>query len=103
MGRFTPGMRGPTPLFAGVSRMPYPRFIAFNFLAIAIWAVVSATAGYLFGEYWDELLAAARSVGFVLLAILALTVGLYIYRRRMASEKKQSVDSLPSEPRNRRE
>ena len=88
IGRFTPGMRGATPLFAGLSRMPYPRFLAFDAGAIAVWAVAYPSVGYVFGEYWDELLAVARSVGFVLLAVLALILGIYVYRRRKASREE---------------
>lgn len=85
IGRFTPGMRGPTPLFAGVSRMSYPRFAAFNASAIAVWATAYSLVGYAFGEYWEELLLAARSFGFVVPSLAAVAFGAYLYRRRGVS------------------
>lgn len=88
IGRFTPGMRGPTPLFAGVSRMSYPRFAAFNASAIAVWATAYALVGYAFGEYWNELLLAARSFGFIILSLTVVAFGAYLYRRRRASEAR---------------
>lgn len=63
VGRFTPGMRGPTPLFAGASKISYPRFAAFNGTAVVLWAVTYALVCYAFGEYWDELLSTVRSSG----------------------------------------
>jgi len=96
IGRFTPGMRGPTPIFAGVSRMPYPRFLAFNASAVVVWAVAYTMVGYVFGEYWDELLTVSRSLGFVLLAIVVLAVVLYVYRRRRTSKKERALDGSSS-------
>lgn len=97
IGRFAPGLRGPTPLFAGVSRMPYPRFLAFNTAAIVLWAVLSATLGYLFGEYWDELLATARTADFLIIA--ALLAALYVCRNHTLA-KKRSIGEPPPEAKN---
>jgi membrane protein DedA with SNARE-associated domain len=89
IGRSTPGMRGPTPLFAGVSRMSYPRFLAFNATAIAVWATAYSLADYAFGEYWDELLLAARSFRFVVLGLAAAAFGAYLlYQHRKASGER---------------
>lgn len=92
VGRVGPGMRSATPLFAGVSRMSYPRFLAFNSTAIILWAIFYGIAGAVFGEYWNEVLAAVRSVGVVILAFVALTVTLFIYRRRKRAREGSSSD-----------
>lgn len=89
-GRFGPGLRSMTPLFAGVSRMKYHQFLPYNLAAATIWAIATATVGYLFGEYWDELLAVARSVGYGFVALVALLVALYVYRRRRAKKRNRS-------------
>jgi len=69
--------------------MSYSRFVSFNTGAIVVWAVTYASAGYVFGEYWDELLTVTRSVGFLLLAAVALIlVGTYVYRRYYSTKKK---------------
>ena len=57
VGRFGPGLRSMTPLFAGVSRMKYYRFLPYNLAAAVVWAVAYSLVGYVFGQYWDELLA----------------------------------------------
>jgi membrane-associated protein len=81
-----------TPLFAGVSRMKYHYFLPFSLAAAATWAIVTATIGYVFGEYWNELLAAARSVGYGFVVLVALLVALYVYRRRRAKNRRTSED-----------
>ena len=90
-GRFGPGLRSMTPLFAGVSGMKYRHFLPYSLAATATWAIVSATAGYVFGEYWDELLSAARSVGYGFVALVSLLVAFYVYRRRRAAKRNRSA------------
>jgi membrane-associated protein len=82
VGRFGPGLRSMTPLFAGVSRMKYHRFLPYNLSAAVVWAVAYSLVGYVFGQYWDELLAVARSLGYGVIAIVALLLLAYALRRR---------------------
>jgi undecaprenyl-diphosphatase len=90
LGRFGPGLRSMTPLFAGVSRMRYRHFLPYSLAAATTWAILTAAVGYLFGEYWDELLAVARNVGYGFVALVVLLVALYVYRRRRA--RKRAAD-----------
>ena len=81
VGRFGPGLRSMTPLFAGVTRMRYYRFLPYNLAAGVVWAVAYSLVGYVFGQYWDELLAVARSLGYGIVAIVALVFLAYFVRR----------------------
>ena len=90
VGRFGPGLRSMTPLFAGVSQMKYPYFLPYNLAATTTWALATATVGYIFGEYWNELLAVARNVGYGFVALVALFVALYFYRRRRLAKRGRS-------------
>ena len=81
VGRFGPGLRSMTPLFAGVSRMKYHRFLPYNLSAVIVWAVAYSLVGYIFGQYWDELLAVARSLGYGVIALVALLLIAYFLRR----------------------
>jgi membrane-associated protein len=83
VGRFGPGLRSMTPLFAGVSRMKYYKFLPYNLSAAAVWAVAYTLVGYAFGAYWSELLAVAKSFGYTIIALVALVLAAYLLRRRI--------------------
>ena len=87
VGRFGPGLRSMTPLFAGVTRMKYYRFVPYNVAAGLVWAVVYSLIGYVFGQYWSELLAVAKSFGFGVVAIVALVIVAFVLRRRYRRKK----------------
>ena len=90
VGRFGPGLRSMTPLFAGVSRMKYYKFLPYNLAAAAVWAVAYTLVGYVFGRYWSDLLTIAKSFGYgiLLLVILAL-VGFLIRRYRGGTKLRE--------------
>ncbi len=53
--RFVFGMRIIAGPMAGVLRMPWRKFLVFNFLGAAVWVSVISSAGYLFGRHWGRL------------------------------------------------
>ena len=83
VARFVFGMRIIAGPLAGVLRMPWSRFVLFNFLGASTWVTVIAVLGYLFGEHWEQL---AKTLGRVnlVLALLAAWVSLFLYRRYKA-------------------
>ena len=81
VGRFGPGLRSMTPLFAGVSRMKYYKFFPYNLSAAAVWAVAYTLVGYVFGAYWSELLAVAQSFGYGIVALVVLALSALLMRR----------------------
>ena len=81
VGRFGPGLRSMTPLFAGVSKMKYYKFFPFNLSAAAVWAVAYTLVGYLFGAYWSDLLAVAQSFGYGIVALVVLVLSALLLRR----------------------
>ena len=84
-GRFGPGLRSMTPLFAGVSRMKYYRFLPYNISAALVWAIAYSLVGYAFGAYWGELLTAAKSFGYGVVSLVILVLVYYLVRRRRRS------------------
>ncbi len=81
VGRFGPGLRSMTPLFAGVTRMKYYRFVPYNVGAAAVWSVVYSLIGYVFGQYWTDLLAVAKSFGYSVIGLAVLVLLAYLLRR----------------------
>ena len=87
VGRFGPGLRSMTPLFAGVTRMKYYQFLPYNLSAAVVWAVAYSLVGYVFGQYWSELLAVAKSFGYAVVALVVLILIAYFLRRRLRQER----------------
>jgi membrane-associated protein len=50
MARFVPIVRTFAPFVAGVGRMHYGRFLAFNVVGAVLWVSICVTAGYFFGN-----------------------------------------------------
>jgi membrane protein DedA with SNARE-associated domain len=89
VGRFGPGLRSMTPLFAGVTRMKYYRFVPYNLAAATVWAVVYSLIGYVFGQYWTELLAVAKSFGVGVVGLVFLVLLAYLLRRYRTRNRQQ--------------
>jgi membrane-associated protein len=53
--RFVFGLRIVAGPLAGVLRMPWKKFLLFNFLGAFLWVTVIASVGYLFGRHWARL------------------------------------------------
>jgi len=79
--RFIAGLRIIAGPLAGVLRMPWRRFLLFNFLGATVWVTVVASVGYLFGRHWEELSRAFRNANVVTLVLAAILV-LFLWRKR---------------------
>jgi len=69
--------------------MKYYRFLPYNVAAACVWAVVYSLIGYVFGQYWTELLAVAKSFGFGVVGLVALVLLAYLLRRYRFGNKKR--------------
>jgi membrane-associated protein len=85
-GRFITGLRVFAGPLAGLFKMPYLRFLLFNFTGAVVWATAIGCVGFLFGNSWDDLAHVIKDfhrVTLGLVAVMAL-VGLIVYLRRRA-------------------
>jgi len=82
--RFVFGMRIIAGPMAGVLRMPWRRFVIFNFLGAAVWVTAISSAGYLFGRHWERLQRGVKQfdVGVALLVLLAAAFWWWRSRRK---------------------
>jgi len=87
LARFFPGVRVTGAWMAGINRMRWRTFLAYNALGGIIWATVFGLLGYVFGAAAERFLRSAGLVGLALLGAVALLAGGWwlIKRRRRAA------------------
>jgi len=80
--RFVFGMRIIAGPMAGVLRMPWRKFLVFNFLGALVWVTVISGAGYLFGRHWEHLQQNVKRFDLVAGACLVLILAMLWWRNR---------------------
>ena len=80
--RFLFGMRIIAGPMAGVLRMPWKKFLLFNFLGASVWVTVISVIGYVFGSQWDFVIALIKRMNIVVLAVVAVLILALWWRRR---------------------
>jgi len=80
--RFVFGMRIIAGPMAGVLRMPWKKFLFFNFLGAAVWVAVISSVGYLFGQHWNRLEHVVKQFDLVVVALVAVGAALLWLRNR---------------------
>jgi membrane-associated protein len=80
--RFLFGMRIIAGPMAGVLRMPWKKFVLFNFLGASVWVTAISLVGYFFGSQWDFVIALVKRMNIVVLAVVAVLILFLWWRRR---------------------
>jgi membrane protein DedA with SNARE-associated domain len=80
VGRLLPVVRTFIAFPAGVARMPVWRFCVYTFLGSLIWCALLAWIGMKLGQHWDTLGGWFHRFDAVILAVLLLAFGLYVWR-----------------------
>jgi membrane protein DedA with SNARE-associated domain len=100
--RFIYGVRNFSSFAIGISGVPWPRFMFFNFIAALMWAVVFVGAGYVSGRAADRALGHyAQKFSLVMLAgFAALLVALFIFHRvrHRRAQAKEARIAPPDSP-----
>jgi membrane protein DedA with SNARE-associated domain len=90
VGRFITGLRVFAGPLAGMFRMPYLRFLFFNFTGAMIWATTIVSVGFLFGGSWESLVRFVEKLHWLTLVAIGgvAVVGMILYflRRQKHSE-----------------
>jgi len=83
LGRFVAFVRSFTPAAAGVSNMPYAKFLPWNAAAGVLWGAGSVLLGYFAGANFEAVAHGMGWLGFVLLAAgIAVLAGIRLLTRR---------------------
>jgi membrane protein DedA with SNARE-associated domain len=82
LGRYATAAGAFIPFVAGMSRMPYGRFLLFDIPAIVVWAVAITWFGYAFGEHVEFVDRALSRFGYGVLGLLAaFFLGRWLWKR----------------------
>ncbi len=95
VGRFTAALRALVPGMAGMSRLPYSRFLAWNVLGGVLWATAFVVLGYLAGSQYQRLEHYANLIG---LALLVAVVAFVLLRRHRAKQAASSASRTGGKP-----
>jgi membrane protein DedA with SNARE-associated domain len=92
LGRFTAFFRAVMPALAGVSRMHYPRFLAFNAAGGLIWGGGFVLLGFFAGNSYE---AVAKVVGrdAAVVVVLILVIALVVRHVRKSRGERRAVRS----------
>ena len=82
IGRFPPAIRTVSTFVAGMSRMPFPRFLGAMAVTSALWSVVVPSLGFAFGGSLHIVRRSLGGVGIVILFLFAAAV-FFTYRRML--------------------
>jgi membrane protein DedA with SNARE-associated domain len=83
VARFIEGLRQLNGIVAGVSGMPWPRFLLFNAIGAAAWVGLWTTAGYIAGSHLDAITAAIRQYQGYAVVVAVLALGGYLLQRHI--------------------
>lgn len=86
LARFLSFVRTLMPWCAGLSRMPYPRFLVYDLLGVLGWACGSVALGYLAGESWKIIAGTLGTASALVLVLVALGAVIAAVRRRRRSD-----------------
>jgi undecaprenyl-diphosphatase len=86
LGRFTAALRALVPGMAGMSRLHYGRFLAWNALGGVMWAAAFTILGYLAGSQYQRLEHYANLIGLALL--VAIAAFLVVRHRRKKNARR---------------
>jgi undecaprenyl-diphosphatase len=87
LGRFTAALRALVPGMAGMSRVRYARFLAWNALGGTLWAAAFVVLGYLAGSQYHRIEHYANYIGLALLVGIGILLYVRHRRHRPADER----------------
>ena len=80
-GRMIPAVRSLISIPAGMSHMPFGKFMLYSSLGTIIWTTFLACVGFYFGENQQLMFAIMHRVGYVILALAIIVCVWWLYRK----------------------
>jgi membrane protein DedA with SNARE-associated domain len=89
-GRLIPGIRSLVSIPAGISGMNIATFLLYTAVGSSIWTAVLAFLGSLLGEQYEKVDAYLGPVSYVVVGLLVVGAGIWIWRRKQRPAIDQS-------------
>jgi len=99
VARFTEELRQASGVIAGIARMPWSWFLAFNAVGAALWVGAWSSAGYLVGNHIATPYTPVGRYALYLPAAAVLSIAALLLRRRRARRTAHPVPARLSVPR----
>lgn len=89
LGRFMPIIRTFAPIFAGVVRLDFKKFVLFNIIGSFLWVLVLTLAGYYLGKKFPQIVEYIEYIviGFVVLATAPIIIT--IIKRKLSKNSNK--------------
>ena len=65
---------------AGIARMPLWRFVIFSVLGAIPWVMLLVWGGMVLGDHWLDLKGSLRGLDYLVVAVIVVLVGLFVWR-----------------------
>ena len=91
-GRWVSYLRIATAIFAGVSRMNYPKFLIYNIAGGITWAAIVSFVGFKFGRHWTFIDNLIDEIGWGVLIAAAViaTTSYFVHKKIFRRKSKQT-------------
>ncbi len=91
LARFTHLLRAMAPFVAGMSRMPYKKFLLFNVAGGILWTAIFTLLGYFFGQSWQLIEKWAGRAGVFILFVFLVIAGFGMLSRAAAKNRDELI------------
>jgi membrane protein DedA with SNARE-associated domain len=93
ISRLIPVVRTFISLPAGIAKTNFVKFCIYTFIGSYIWCTLLAYLGYLLGDNWEEIRTVTRPFDYLIIAVIVILIGYYIYRHVRHYREQSKNDS----------
>lgn len=90
IGRFVPIIRTFAPIFAGVVKLDFKKFLVYNVVGALIWVSVLTLSGFFLGELFPGIIDYVEYIIVALIVIAFLPIAIGVFRRWMKNKKQKT-------------
>ncbi|NQD71542.1 DedA family protein [Sphingobacterium shayense] len=93
IGRFVPIIRTFAPIFAGVVKLDFKKFVIYNILGAILWVSLLTLTGYFLGIEFPAIINYVEYIIVALIAIAFLPIVIALLKRWLKNRKKNKTNS----------